>query len=572
MNVGVDTGGTFTDAVADDGRTVKVPSSPEDPATAVRAAVDAFGAVPQVLAHGTTVATNALLERSGAPVALVTTAGFSDIIEIGRQDRPSLYDLWADRPDSLVPRALRFEAGDDVQLPAEVGSAAVCLLHSDRDPEPERQTAQRLAREGLDVTCSADVSPEYREYERALTTVINAYLRPACRAYLSRLAPFAREVLVMTSAGGLVPLAAAAELPAAVLLSGPAGGVLAAAAVAAANGSADAITFDMGGTSTDVCLVRGAAPEAAPGRIVGGFAVRLPSLDVHTIGAGGGSIARLDAGGALVVGPQSAGASPGPACYGHGGTAPTVTDADLVLGRIPAGDALPGLGALDEAAARDALDRAGVTAAGVVTVVNANMERALRAVSVERGVDPRSLALVAFGGAGPLHACELADALGMPRVIVPARAGVLSALGVLGAPRSRELVRSWTGEGSVDVALRDLADDARRLVGANAVTDTLLDVRYAGQSHELTVHSLDAFHDEHRQRNGYSRRDAPLEIVALRARARIESPLDVTSLPAVERSTPVAPAVIAEPDCTIWLPDGWRARRGEADALILERR
>jgi N-methylhydantoinase A/oxoprolinase/acetone carboxylase beta subunit len=313
-------------------------------------------------------------------------------------------------------------------------------------------------------------------------------------------------------------------------------------------------------------------PEAAPGRVVGGFPVRLPSLDVHTIGAGGGSIARIDAGGALVVGPQSAGAVPGPACYGHGGEAPTVTDADLVLGRIPAGTALPGLGPLDLAAATAAIDRAGVTAEGVVTVVNANMERALRAVSVERGVDPRSLALVAFGGAGPLHACALADALGMARVIVPARAGVLSALGVLGAPRARELVRSWNDDGPVDMALRALAEDARQLVGPDAVTETFLDVRYAGQSHELTVPSLHAFHDEHRRRNGYSRPDAPLEVVALRARARIESPLDVTSLPSIERSTPIGPAVIAEPDCTIWLPDGWSAHHGEADALVLERR
>ena len=572
MNVGVDTGGTFTDAVTDAGGTVKVPSTSEDPAVAVRAAVDTFAATPGVLAHGTTVATNALLERSGAPVALVTTAGFSDIIEIGRQNRPSLYDVWADRPDSLVPRSLRFEAGTEATLPGDVRSVAVCLLHSDRDPAAERAAAEALSRQGLDVTCSADVSPEYREYERTLTTVINAYLRPSCRAYLSRLAPLADEVLVMTSAGGLVPLADAAELPAALLLSGPAGGVLAAAAVAAANGSPDAITFDMGGTSTDVCLVRRTLPEAAPGRIVGGFPVRLPSLDVHTIGAGGGSVARVDAGGALVVGPQSAGARPGPACYGHGGTAPTVTDADLVLGRIPSGTVLPGLGPLDSASARAALDRAGVTAEGVVRVVNANMERALRAVSVERGVDPRALALVAFGGAGPLHACELADALGMPRVIVPARAGVLSALGVLGAPRSRELVRSWAGDGSIDAAARALADEAARLVGSSAVTETFFDVRYSGQSHEITVRSLDEFHDEHRRRNGYARADAPLEVVALRARARADSPLDITSLPPVDRSTPVGPAVIAEPDCTIWLPDGWAARRGEADALVLERR
>ena len=570
MRVGVDTGGTFTDAVADDGRSAKVPSTPDDPAEAVRAAAHALDSAPEVLAHGTTVATNALLERSGAKVALVTSPGFADVIEIGRQDRPSLYDLWADRPEPLVPRSLRFEAGERLAFPADVEALAICLLHSDLDPAAERDLAASLAELGLDVTCSADVSPEFREYERTLTTVVNAYLRPPCRDYLERLGGLADEVLVMTSGGGLIPLADAVALPAALLLSGPAGGVLAAAAVAAANGAPDAITFDMGGTSTDVCLVRGALPEPAPGRVVGGFPIRLPSLDVHTIGAGGGSIARIDAGGALVVGPQSAGAVPGPACYGRGGDLPTVTDADLVLGRIPASGGLPGLDALSEVAARRALERAAVTAEGVVTVVNANMERALRAVSVERGVDPRELALVAFGGAGPLHACALADALGMTRVIVPARAGVLSGLGMLGAPRARELVRSWAG-GDLDGALRVLADEARGLVGRDAVTSTALDVRYAGQSHEITVESVDDFHAEHVRRNGYSRPDAPVEIVAIRARARIDSPLDVTSLPAPVREKAVGPAVIAESDCTIWVADGWQARRGEAGALVLAR-
>ncbi|MEY2452273.1 MAG: N-methylhydantoinase [Acidimicrobiaceae bacterium] len=570
MRVGVDTGGTFTDAVAEDGQSTKVPSIPDDPSEAVRAAAHALDPAPDVLAHGTTVATNALLERAGARVALVTSPGFTDVVEIGRQDRPSLYDLWADRPDPLVPRSRRFEAGDGSSLPSGVEAVAICLLHSDLDPSDERHLAETFAGRGFDVTCSADVSPEFREYERTLTTVVNAYLRPACRAYLGRLSDVAAEVLVMTSAGGLMPLVEASELPAALLLSGPAGGVLAAVAVAAANGAPDAITFDMGGTSTDVCLVRGALPEPAPGRVIAGLPIRLPSLDVHTIGAGGGSIARIDPGGALAVGPQSAGAVPGPACYGRGGTEPTVTDANVVLGRIPAANGLPGLGVLDGAAARAALDTAGVSAEGVVTVVNANMERALRAVSIERGVDPRGLALVAFGGAGPLHACALADALGMTRVIVPARAGVLSALGMLGAPRARELVRSWAG-GDVDGALRALAEEARAHVGRDAVTSTALDVRYAGQSHEITVSAVDDFYDEHARRNGYSRSDAPVEIVAIRARARIDAPLDVTSLPSSTREVAVGPAVIAEPDCTIWVADGWRARRGEAGALVLDR-
>jgi N-methylhydantoinase A/oxoprolinase/acetone carboxylase beta subunit len=300
----------------------------------------------------------------------------------------------------------------------------------------------------------------------------------------------------------------------------------------------------------------------------------VPSLDVHTIGAGGGSIARLDAGGALTVGPRSAGAVPGPACYGRGGTEPTVTDADLVLGRIPAGHPLPGLGALDVDAARAALARAQVSARGVVDVVNAAMEQALRAVSVQRGVDPRALALVAFGGAGPLHACELADALDMQCVIVPARAGVLSAVGLLAAPRQRELVRSWPTPSSLDgldSRRTELAAAAAALVGAGARTSTALDVRYAGQSHELTVGSVDEFHDEHRRRNGYARPDAPVEVVAVRATGSIASSVGVGSLPSVARDGTGGPALIAEPDCTIWVPDGWIARPGQAGALVLTR-
>jgi len=588
--LGVDTGGTFTDAVAADGTIAKVPSTPDDPSVAVAQAVDALGRDADVLAHGTTIATNALLERRGATVALVTNRGFADLIEIGRQDRPSLYDVFADRPSPLVSRELRFEVegrlGPDgaeltplsidglVPLPSEVESVAVCLLHSDLRDAHERFVADELEIAGYDVSCSVDISPEFREYERALTTVVNAYLRPACWPYLERLRALAREVLVMTSAGGLVPVDVASLLPASLLLSGPAGGVLAGAAAASANGYPDAITFDMGGTSTDVCLVRGGRAEGAVGRVVGGFPIRLPALDVHTIGAGGGSIARLDPGGALAVGPHSAGAVPGPACYSRGGTEPTVTDADLVLGRVPAGHAFPGLGSLDIEAAASALHRAGLTAEGVVAVVNAAMVQALRAVSVERGVDPRGLALVAFGGAGPLHACDLADALGMACVIVPARAGVLSAVGMLGAPRQRELVRSWLPSApldGLDAARAALADEAAALVGVGARTSTALDVRYAGQSHELTVASLDEFHDEHRRRNGYARPDAPVEVVALRATASIASPVALDSLPVVKRDHSRGPAVIAEPDCTIWVPEGWDATPGEAGALVLRR-
>ena len=362
--------------------------------------------------------------------------------------------------------------------------SACCTRTATRNPRP--RSPARLRARGYDVTVSSELSPEFREYERTVTTVVNAYLRPACGPYLERIAAFAGEVLVMTSAGGLVAIADAQRAPAALLLSGPAGGVRAAAAVAAACGHPDAVTFDMGGTSTDVCLVRGGVPEPAAQRDVGGFPIRLPALDIHTIGAGGGSIARLDPGGALVVGPESAGSTPGPAAYGRGGTAPTVTDADLVLGRIDDRATFPGLGKLDAGAARDALDRAGVDAAGVVAVVDAAMEQAVRAVTVERGVDPRGLALVAFGGAGPLHACAIADALGMPAVIVPPRAGVGSAVGLLASPRRQEVVRSFGAQSLAD-ARAEVAALARDRVGADAVVETAVDCRYVGQSHEITV-------------------------------------------------------------------------------------
>jgi len=590
MRVGVDTGGTFTDVVTDDGRITKVLSTPADPGEAVRDGVAAVrGAEPRpaLLGHGTTVATNALLEGTGAPVALVTNEGLADVIEIARQDRPSLYDPAVVRPTPLVPRELRLEVagrlgpdgrelaplGPVPAVPAAAEAVAVCLLHADLSPAHEAAVAAALRAQGHDVTCSHEVSPEMREVERTVTTVVNASLRPRCRAYLRGLAEVADEVLVMSSAGGLLPLEEAAELPAALLLSGPAGGVRAGAAAAVANGFPHAITFDMGGTSTDVCLVLDGQPAPAAQRAVGGHTVRFPSLDIHTIGAGGGSIAAIDPGGALVVGPRSAGADPGPACYGRGGTQPTVTDADLVAGRIPAGAAFGGL-ELDVAAARAALDRAGVSAEGVITVVDAAMERALRQVSVERGVDPRGLALVAFGGAGPLHACALAEALDMAAVIVPARAGVLSAAGILTSPRQRTLVRSWArpaDRDGLEAALAALAAEATRRVGPDAEVTTALDCRYAGQSHELTVPDLAAFHAEHERRNGFARPDAPVEVVALRATATLPPAVDLLALPAPERATGVGPVALAEPDCTIWVPAGWEATVGAAGALVLRR-
>jgi N-methylhydantoinase A/oxoprolinase/acetone carboxylase beta subunit len=331
-------------------------------------------------------------------------------------------------------------------------------------------------------------------------------LRPACRDYLRGLDGTADAVFVMTSAGGLIHALDAAERPAALLLSGPAGGVAAATAVANANGFPDAISFDMGGTSTDVCLILDGRPAPAAERDIAGFPVRLPALDVHTIGAGGGSVAHIDTGGALVVGPASAGAVPGPACYGRGGELPTVTDANLLVGHIPGDATFPGLDQLDRAAAERAMTRTGADPHGIVAVVNANMEQALRAVSVERGVDPRGLALVAFGGAGPLHGCALADALEMACVIVPARAGVLSAVGILAAARRVDRVRSWPTPSDhleLDRALEVLGREAARALGEPVETLELrLDCRYAGQSHELTVPSVKAFPAEHERRNG----------------------------------------------------------------------
>ncbi|MBV9935840.1 MAG: hydantoinase/oxoprolinase family protein, partial [Actinobacteria bacterium] len=351
----------------------------------------------------------------------------------------------------------------------------------------------------------------------------------------------------------------------------------------------DAVTFDMGGTSTDVCLVLDGRPAPASQRLVAGFPVRLPSLDVHTIGAGGGSIARIDAGGALVVGPESAGADPGPACYGRGGTEPTVTDADLVTGRIPAEVAFPGLDRLDRAAAQRALDGAGVTADGVIAVVDAAMVQAVRAVSVAQGVDPTGLALVAFGGAGPLHACAIAAELGMPAVVVPPRAGVLSAVGILGAPRQVDLVRSWpdptdhAGAMSALSVLSAAAVDALRAggrgpsgvpagasAGRSPERTNVIDCRYAGQSHDLQCADVDDFHEQHRRRNGFARPDAPVEVVALRATATTPSPVDIEALaPPGAREPATGPCVLSEPDCTVWVPEGWTAEIGGGGAWIL---
>jgi len=596
VRIGADSGGTFTDVVGTDGRVLKVPSTPADPGDAVRGGLAALVPDgPELLAHGTTVATNALLERRGARVALYCTAGFADVIEIARQDRPALYDPWAQRPEPLVARADRLEVDERVAadgavlVPMDIGALppvpdgveaiAVCLLHSDRHPGHEAAVAAALDAAGFDVSASHRVAPEFREYERTVTTVLNAYLRPICGSYLAGLDSAADDVVVMTSAGGSIDLATAAELPVLLLLSGPASGARAAAAVASACGFPDALSFDMGGTSTDVCLILDGAPRAAPQQRVAGLPVRAPALDIHTIGAGGGSIARLDSGGALVVGPESAGARPGPACYGHGGTHPTVTDADLVAGRIPSDAAFGDLGVLDIAAARAAIDAAGIDAEGVIAVVNAGMERALRAVSVEQGVDPAGLALVAFGGAGPLHACELAESLDVAAVIVPAAAGALSAVGLLTAPGRRELVRSWPGgvdHDGLDAALDELAARARELVAhPEPRVSTAVDCRYRGQSHELRVPSVAEFPEEHRRRNGEARPGEQIEVVALRAVVETPAPATVDEVLAAwdgRWTDPVVgPQVVVREDCTIWVPDGWRGEPGPLGSLVLTR-
>jgi N-methylhydantoinase A/oxoprolinase/acetone carboxylase beta subunit len=601
MRIGSDTGGTFTDLVDERGRVAKVLSTPGAPTEALAAGIGELRARRvDLLAHGTTVATNALLEGELAPTALVTNRGFADVIEIGRQDRPKLYDAWADRPEPLVQRSHRLEVdgrldadgtelepvGEVPEVPEGARAVAVCLLHSDLSPDHEVEVAAALRRQGHAVSASHEVSPEMREYERTVTTVVNAGLGPVCRDHLEALEPLAQRVLVMTSAGGLTPVAAAARTPAGLLLSGPAGGVRAAATYAAAAGYPDAVTFDMGGTSTDVALVLGGEPQPAAEREVAGYPIRLPSVDVHTIGAGGGSIAAIDPGGALVVGPRSAGAVPGPACYGQGGTLPTVTDANLVAGRIPAEVGFEALGALDRDAAERALGALGLgdpldAADDVLEVVDALMERAVRKVSVERGVDPTGLALIAFGGAGPLHACGLAERLGLAAVVIPPRAGVLSAVGMLAAPVQHDRVRTWPTPGDHDGVLSGLDDLGREAVdalvadagGSSGDVEVVLslDARYAGQSHELRVAQVGDFAEAHRRENGYDRPGHPVEVVALRASARRPSPLDPTRLKSRKRPPMVGPAVVVEDDTTIWVPEGWKGEPGPAGTLVLTR-
>jgi N-methylhydantoinase A len=562
--LGVDVGGTFTDAVligAGRVRTAKVRTAARQEES-VLAAARAVGAAEEIerFTHGTTVATNALLERKGADTALVATAGFEHVLHLRRQNRAHLYRLCAAHPDPLVPLSRCYgvqermgpngivEPLDLESLPElDAEAVAVCLLFSFRDASHERAVAEELRRRlpEAHVVASHEVAPEFREYERASTTAADAYLGPRLGGYLRGLGRRCAEEgfpepFVMRSSGGVAALEEGAAHASWALLSGPAGGVVGAARIAELAGFGDAIAFDMGGTSTDVCLIADGVAERSLERTIGGLPIRLPSVDVHTVGAGGGSIAWVDAGGALRVGPESAGADPGPASYGRGGRRPTVTDANLLLGRLP-GRLADGL-ELDLAAAERALD--GLDPAHVIEVVNAEMLRALRVVSVERGRDPRGMALVAFGGAGPLHACSLADELGMTTVLVPEAAGVLSALGLAVSDERRDHVQS---------EVRLLAEVGELPAEGEA------DLRYSGQSFELAVplgpDLAERFHRRHEERYGYADRTRELELVAVRTAEIRSGP--ALELPASELRTAEGPAVLELDGATCWLPPGW---------------
>jgi N-methylhydantoinase A len=579
--LGIDVGGTFTDAVhVADGevRVAKVPTQRREEESVVAAARAVGARDVERFTHGTTIATNALLERRGARTALVTSEGFEHVLHLHRQARAHLYRPCVEHPPPLVPLercfGVRGRLGADGELvPLEPGSLpeieaeaiAVSLLFSFRDDGHERRVADELRRRYPDahVVASHEVAPEFREYERASTTAIDAYLGPVLARYLGALADACEGAglpapLVMRSSGGLATLDEASAHAAFALLSGPAAGVVGAARLAELAGFPNALSFDMGGTSTDVCAIVGGAAQRDHERHVGGLPVRLPTLAVHTVGAGGGSIVWVDEGGALRVGPESAGADPGPACYGRGGTRPTVTDANLLLGRLP--ERLPGGIELDVAAAERALG--GVDPAGVIDVVDAEMTRALRLVSVEQGLDPRDFALVAFGGAGPLHACALADELGMTTVLVPAAAGVLSALGLVAADERRDHVSTIVGP-----LAEHACDD--RLQAANGDAD----LRYQGQSFELTVPLgpglEERFHLAHEARYGYADRGRQIELVAVRTAEVRPAPEIVVTGP---RRAALGPQVVELEGATAWVPAGWAGETDAHGTLVLERR
>ncbi|HKR22845.1 MAG TPA: hydantoinase/oxoprolinase family protein [Pyrinomonadaceae bacterium] len=633
--IGVDTGGTFTDFVfVKDGQIqlFKVPSTPEDPSLAIKQGLARIGSALEVV-HGTTVGTNALLQRRGARAALITTRGFEDVLVIGRQARPELYNLNAVKPPPLVADELRFGISERVvasgevleplnesELPelaeklrqANVESVAISLLFSFLHPEHEERIAESLVSLGVPLSISSRILPEYREYERTSTVVINAYLQPLMGRYLSRLKDGKLELRVMQSSGGSISAEVAALEPVRTILSGPSGGVVGALRAARAAGIKNVITFDMGGTSTDVALCDDGAIRTTNEATVAGLPVAVSVMDIHTVGAGGGSIARVDEGGSLRVGPESAGADPGPACYGRS-MLPTVTDAHVVLGHFGGGGLLGGEFKLDEGRARAALTalaedlsrvtgkRTSVVAAaeGVLSVANTNMERALRHISVERGHDPRQFALLPFGGAGGLHAVELARALRIPTVIVPTAPGALSAVGVLVADVVKDQSRTvMLGHTPADVArlstiFREMEREATKVLRregfppAKQRHERALAMRYRGQSFELLITKTTgniaaAFHRAHRERYGYAQEQSEIEIVSARLRSiGVVSKLNV---PKIETSSGIAkpqhktnlniynranlkggvklrtPCIVTEYSGTTLIPEGARAR------------
>jgi N-methylhydantoinase A len=657
MLLGVDVGGTFTDAVVFDGaslHTAKAPSTPDDPSrgvlAAVRAALDRAGSRTdevEVFAHGMTVGTNALLTESGARTALIATEGFTDVLETARQNRPDLYRLCAPKPAPLVPSDLTFPArertgpdgeiepldGDEVERivaairGCDPESVAICLLFSYLDPSHEQRLAERLRSElsGVHVSASSEVLPQFREYERASTTVIDAYLSPLLGRYLARLVESGGELglpvpLVMQSSGGVAPAGEAARAGAWSVLSGPAGGAVGAALVATLSGDGDAVGLDMGGTSCDVCVVEEGRVRRTDSREIAGRVIQLPMVDVHTVGAGGGSIGWRDHGGALRVGPRSAGADPGPACYGRGGLEPTVTDANLLLGHLDAASTLAGGVELDAGAARASVQRLAdelaldplETAQGIVRVANQEMIRALRVVTVDRGIDPRDFALMPFGGAGPMHAAALAEELGMTRILCPRASGVLSALGLIASERRRDTARTVMLAGGELTAARIAAEvaalrDPLAAGLAGASVEVSYGLRYAGQSFELPVPGpeepepgdlAERFAAEHERRYGYRDPESPVELVTIRVAVAVRGPspepqaaagapperlrrrvrfedewLEATVLRGEPEAGTVAegPCVFELPEATLVLPPGWRADVDQRGTIVAER-
>ena len=588
--VGVDVGGTFTDfAVLKDGQLViyKLPSSPVDPSQAILQGIKELGIDNAVFVHGSTVATNALLERRGGRTALVTTQGFEDVLEIGRQSRSELYNLMMDKAVALVPPELRFGIKERVDYTgavlttpsqedleslaaaikeADVDAVAVSFLFSFMNPLHEemlREALEKLETRPF-LSVSSQVLPEFREYERTSTIVVNAYVGPVMDRYLANLEKaVGKSLRVMQSSGGSITASLASQQPVRTILSGPAGGVVGGFHIGSMAGYKDIITLDMGGTSTDVSLCPSRIKETTSANL-GGYPISAPMIEIHTVGAGGGSIARLDEGGALLVGPQSAGADPGPACYGKGEEV-TVTDANLILGRLQPEHFLGGRLTLHYQRAEDLMEKlakdigttAREAALGVIRVVNASMERAIRVISLERGYDPREFTLVPFGGAGPMHSCELAQELHIPRVLVPPNPGILSALGVAIADIVKDYSRTVMmrgqdiGRGDMEQEFATLEEQAREDMGQEGieleriVPRRFLDVRYIGQSYELTVdypkrsrelnRAIAAvFHKAHRQRFGYADPLEPVEIVNLRLKMLV--PVDK---PLPEPETPV---------------------------------